>query len=76
MTVDPRVACGSKGEHSRERYAARSICCEIPVPRMRQLPTNPILDRSGTCARQVLTGVYQQDSPSMLPQAHAVPLFS
>jgi len=33
---------------------------------MRQLPTNPILDRSGT---HVLTGVYQQDSPSMLRRA-------
>ena len=39
---------------------------EIPEPRMSQLPTNPILDRSGT---SVLTGEYQQDSPSMLPQA-------
>ena len=33
---------------------------------MSQLPTNPILARSGTV---VLTGEYQQDSPSMLLQA-------
>jgi len=40
---------------------------------MRQLPTNPILARSGAALLLPLTGVYQQDSPSMLPQAHAVP---
>ena len=39
---------------------------EIPESRMSQLPTNPILDRSGT---SVLTGEYQQDSPSMLLRA-------
>ena len=39
---------------------------EIPEPRMSQLPTNPILDRSGT---PVLTGEYQQDSPSTVLQA-------
>jgi len=39
---------------------------------MSQLPTNPILDRSGT---PVLTGVYQQDSPSMLLQAAGFFLF-
>ena len=33
---------------------------------MSQLPTNPILARSGT---SVLIGEYQQDSPSMLLQA-------
>lgn len=43
-----------------------SAAREIPEPRMSQLPTNPILDRSGT---PVLTGEYQQDSPSMLLRA-------
>src|SRR5689334_10246744 len=42
-----------------------SAGCEIPEPRMSQLPTNPILDRSGT---PVLTGEYQQDSPSTVLQ--------
>ena len=71
--MDERVVCGVRREHSRERYADRLLHlldCGIPVPRMRQLPTNPILDRSGT---PVLTGVYQQDSSSMRPQAHALP---
>src|SRR6185437_7853178 len=38
-----RASLGSKGEHSRGRYAARVCRSEIRAPRMRQLPTNPIL---------------------------------
>ncbi len=72
MFFEAARAWRSKGEHSRWRYAARDLGREIPVPRMSQLPTNPILDRSGT---PVLTGVYQQDSPSMLLQAAGFFLF-
>ena len=41
---------------------------EIPVPRMSQLPTNPIL--AALARLGSLIGVYQQDSSSKPPQAH------
>ena len=37
---------------------------------MSQLPTNPIL---AALPSESVIGVYQQDSPSMLPRAHVVP---
>jgi len=58
-------------EHSRRRYAARVVSSRgIPEPRMSQLPTNPIL---AALPGPSVIGVYQQDSPSMLPRTHVVP---
>ena len=71
--VERRSALGTIVEHSRGRYAvtfSEPLLREIPMSRMSQLPTNPILAAPASVRiARIADRLYQQDSTSKPPWA-------